>query len=250
MNFLITAGNTQTPIDRVRCITNTFAGRTGAPIARTAWGRGHTVTFVTSNPDALLEFGLNPRSPGERFSVLSYQTFDELTSILHNQLRVAAFDVVCHSATVSDFLAAGTFTPNAGTFFNARTGEWESGTGAPTLTEQPAGKIRSAEPELWVRLVRAPKLVDRIRHPWGFTGILVKFELEVDLTEQELVDAAETSRTQSGADVIVANTLDGAAHWAYLGPVAGRYERATRREIPDRLVLALEDLYLKRTRDG
>ncbi|MBP3960344.1 bifunctional phosphopantothenoylcysteine decarboxylase/phosphopantothenate synthase [Gemmata sp. G18] len=250
MNFLITAGNTQTPIDRVRCITNTFAGRAGAPIARTAWGRGHTVTLVTSNPDALLEYNLNPRAPGERFSVLSYQTFDELTSILQNQLRVSAFDVVCHSAAVSDFLTAGTFTPDSGTFFNARTGEWEARAGAPTLTEQKTGKIRSAEPELWVRLVRAPKLIDRIRHPWGFAGVLVKFELEVGVSEQELVDAAEASRTQSGAEIIVANTLDGAAHWAYIGPIGTRYERVTRRELPDRLVLALEDLYQKRTRDG
>lgn len=115
---------------------------------------------------------------------------------------------------------------------------------------QEAGKIKSAEPELWVRLVRAPKLVDRFRQPWGFTGVLVKFKLEVGLSEQELVDAAETSRVQSAAEIIVANTLDGAAHWAYIGPVGDKYERVTRRELPDRLVLALEDLYQKRAQNG
>ena len=30
MKILVTAGNTQTPIDQVRCITNVFSGRTGA----------------------------------------------------------------------------------------------------------------------------------------------------------------------------------------------------------------------------
>lgn len=249
MNFLVTAGNTQTPIDRVRCITNTFTGRTGAAIARTAWGRGHTVTLATSRPDALLEHGLNPREPGERFTVLPYQTFDELASILQNQLR-DGFDVVCHTAAVSDFLTAGAYTPDVGTSFNARTGHWDARPGPATFTEQKAGKIKSSEPELWVRLVRAPKLVDRIRQPWGFTGVLVKFKLEVGLSEQDLVDVAEESRQQSGAEIIVANTLDGAAHWAYVGPVDGRYERVPRRDLPDRLVLALEDLYQKRAANG
>ena len=62
--------------------------------------------------------------------MLPYQTFDELTSILQNQLRVGAFDVVCHAAAVSDFLSGGTFVPDPGTFFNARTGQWEARNGA------------------------------------------------------------------------------------------------------------------------
>jgi phosphopantothenate-cysteine ligase/phosphopantothenoylcysteine decarboxylase/phosphopantothenate--cysteine ligase len=33
MNILVTAGNTQTPIDKVRCLTNIFSGETGARIA-------------------------------------------------------------------------------------------------------------------------------------------------------------------------------------------------------------------------
>jgi phosphopantothenate---cysteine ligase (CTP) len=250
MNLLITAGNTQSPIDRVRCITNTFSGRTGAAIARTAWGRGHTVTLVTSRPDALLEYGMNYRDPGERFAVVRYHTFDELASILQTQLRATPFDAVCHAAAVSDFLSAGAFIPDPGTFFNARIGSWEGRQGAPSLTEIKTGKIKSSEPELWVRLVRAPKLVDRFRNPWGFTGILVKFKLEVGIGEHELVEIAETSRQQSSADLMVANTLDGSAYWAYLGPLAERYERVPRRELPDRLVLAIEHLYQERAADG
>ena len=250
MNLLITAGNTQTPIDRVRCITNTFSGRTGASIARTAWGRGHTVTLVTSRPDALLEYGVNYRDPGERFTVIRYHTFDELATILQAQLRGTPFDAVCHAAAVSDFLSAGAFAPDPGTFFNARTGEWEGRSGPPALTEMTAAKIKSSEPELWVRLVRAPKLIDRFRQPWGFAGILVKFKLEVGIGENELVQIGDASRAQSAADLMVANTLDGAAHWAYLGPLDDRYERVPRRELPDRLVLAIEHLYQERAGHG
>src|SRR5436309_6764344 len=229
MNLLITAGNTQTPIDRVRCVTNIFSGRTGAAVARTAWGRGHTVTLLTSHPDALLEYGVNHRNPGERFTVLAYRTFDELTTQLQTQLKTTSFDALCHSAAVSDFLPAGAFAPNSGTFFNARNGHWEGRAGDPTLTELRAGKIKSTEPEVWVRLVRAPKLIDRVRQPWGFAGILVKFKLEVGLGEGELLQVAEASRKQSAADLMVANTLDGARHWAYLGPRPdGMYDRVPR----------------------
>jgi phosphopantothenoylcysteine synthetase/decarboxylase len=250
MNFFITAGNTQSMIDQVRCITNIFSGRTGAAIARTAWGRGHRVTLATSHPGGLAEFGINFRTPPERFAVVPYRTFDDLATIMQTELRSGSYDVVCHSAAVSDYLPAGTFTPNPGTFFNARTGEWESQAGRPTLTEQKAAKIKSSEPELWLRLVRAPKLVDRIRQPWGFTGILVKFKLEVGISESQLLVVADASRVQSDADFIVANTLDGAADWAYLGPLAGHYERIPRRELPDRLIATIEDRYQERVRHG
>ena len=149
MNFFVTAGNTQSMIDRVRCVTNIFSGRTGASVARTAWGRGHTVTLATSHPEGLTEFGINPHDPGERFTVLPYHTFDDLASLMQNQFRTSAFDVVCHSAAVSDYLPAGTYTPDPGTYFNARTNQWEARHGPPTLAVQGGGKIKSTEPELW-----------------------------------------------------------------------------------------------------
>lgn len=250
MNLLITAGNTQSPIDRVRCVTNIFSGRTGAAVARTAWGRGHTVTLVTSRPDALLEYGMNYRDPGERFTVVPFHTYDELATVLNAQLRATPFDAACHSAAVSDYLTAGTFAPAPGTFFNARTGRWEAQAGEPSLNEHKTGKIKSSEPELWVRLARAPRLIDRFRKPWGFAGILVKFKLEVGIGENELLELAEASRQHSAADLMVANTLDGAAHWAYLGPQNDRYERVPRRELPDRIVLAVEYLYQERAGHG
>ena len=131
-----------------------------------------------------------------------------------------------------------------------RTGRWEARSGPASLTELKAGKIKSTVPELWVRLVRAPKLIDRFRKPWGFAGVLVKFKLEVGIGEDELLRVAEASRQQSDADLVVANTLDGAAYWAYVGPREDRYERVPRRELPDRLVLTIEDLYQERTANG
>ena len=62
MNVLVTAGNTQTPIDRVRCITNVFTGRTGAQVALEAHRRGHAVTLLTSHPEVVRDLapGFHP----------------------------------------------------------------------------------------------------------------------------------------------------------------------------------------------
>jgi phosphopantothenate-cysteine ligase len=42
---------------------------------------------------------------------------------------------------------------------------------------------------------------------------------------------------------MVANTLEAASYWAFVGPLGGRYERVARKELPDRLLLAVEDLH-------
>jgi phosphopantothenate---cysteine ligase (CTP) len=250
MNFLITTGSTQSAIDRVRCVTTIFTGRTGTSIARTAWGRGHTITLATSRPDALLEYGINPRDPGERFTVVLFRSYDELAVLLHTQLKTGGFHVVCHAAAGGDFLPAGSFAPNPGTFFNARIGQWEARNGLATLSEQKAGTIIGAESELWLRLVRGPKLIDRIRQPWGFSGVLVKFQMESGVGDSELIELAEASRSASGADLMVTTTLEAASHTEFLGPFRDRYDRVPRRELPDRLILAVESLYQERIGHG
>src|SRR5436189_200518 len=80
-------------------------------------------------------------------------------------------------------------------------GAWESDAGPPSLGDRSAGKVKSDQPELWLRLVKAPKLVDRVRADWGFRGVLVKFKLEVGVGEDELLRIAERSRVHSGADL-------------------------------------------------
>jgi phosphopantothenoylcysteine synthetase/decarboxylase len=110
-----------------------------------------------------------------------------------------------------------------------------------------AGKIKSDEPELWLRLVRTPKLIDLIRPEWSFHGVLVKFKLEVGISEERLLAIAEASRQYSAADLMVANTLEGASSWAYLGPLTGGYERLVRRNLEARLLDAVEKLHQERS---
>jgi phosphopantothenoylcysteine synthetase/decarboxylase len=248
MNILVTAGNTLVPIDRVRCITNVFTGRTGSAIALHAHERGHAVTLLTSHPDAVEE--LRPGTPfaADRWRMLSYRTFDDLHRLMEETVRQGGLDVVIHSAAVSDYRAAGIYAPAAATRFDAGAGTWASEAAtAPALVDRGAGKVKSNEPELWLRLVQTPKLVDCIRRDWGFRDVLVKFKLEVGVSEEQLLEVAERSRRQSDADLMAANTLEGASAWAYLGPIDGAYQRVSRRELAARLIQAVEQKHRERT---
>lgn len=227
MRILVTAGNTQVQIDKVRSITNIFTGRTGGRIAVEAHRAGHSVTLLTSHPEVLNEIGSRPGD--QNWNLESYRTFDELESLLDRHVRAGGFDVIIHVAAVSDYRSVGVY-------------RWTKGEAEPTLLDRSIGKIKSDEPELWLRLVRTPKLVDRMRQDWGFTGVLVKFKLEVGLDDEALLAIAEKSRQSSDANLMVANTLEGAEAWAYLGPLNGRYERINRAELPQKLLAAISQV--------
>jgi phosphopantothenoylcysteine synthetase/decarboxylase len=241
MNCLITAGNTMTLIDKVRCITNIFSGRTGTRIALAAVSRGHAVTLLTSHPEVIRE--LTGEAP-KGLTVWTYRTFADLGDLLESHLTGGRFDAFVQCAAVSDYECVGTYAPAEGTHFDAATARWQAA--APAMASRAAGKVKSDEPELWLRLVQTPKLIDMVRTPWNFRGVLVKFKLEVGLSEEELRELAEQSRRRSHADLMVANTLEGMDAWALLGPENGGYERVARTELPVRLLEAVERRYARR----
>ncbi|HET6573809.1 MAG TPA: phosphopantothenoylcysteine decarboxylase [Fimbriiglobus sp.] len=223
MNVLVTAGNTQTPIDRVRCVTNIFTGRTGARVAVEAHRRGHAVTFLTSHPEVID----GPAPDPARWRVTQYRTYDDLDRLMGELIPSGGFDAVIHAAAVSDYAVAGVY----------------AGPAPGAAPVDAAGKIKSHHDELWLRLVPTAKLVDKVRGEWGFRGVLVKFKLEVGVTESELLAVAERSRLQSAADAMVANAFETRHQWAYLGVRGGPYERLTRSELAPRLLAAVEELH-------
>ncbi len=246
MNLLVTAGNTLAPIDRVRGLTNVFTGRTGAAVALHAHDRGHRIVLLTSRPEAVAGLRTGAAEPAERWTQLRYSTFDDLHNLLKQQIRDGGFDAVVHSAAISDYLPAGVYAPAEGTRFFPDDRVWTGpAEEPPRLDDRAAAKVKSDEPELWVRLVQAPKLIDRIRTDWGFPGVLVKFKLEVGLDEKKLLELAESSRVFSGANLMVANTLEGAASHAFLGPLADGYQYVRRADLPARLLDAVEVLHRK-----
>jgi len=244
MRVLVTGGNTVVPIDKVRCISNMFRGRTGANIALEACRRGHHVHFLASDPN-ILKPEITSALPPECWKLERYRTFDDLHEAMQRVIEKDTVDVVIHSAAVSDYRVEGIFAPDRDTHFCLESLTWEGREGMPTrMVDRYAGKIKSNEPELWLRMVQNPKLIDLIRPSWHFSGILVKFKLEVGVDEQELLEIAERSREHSAADLVVANTLLGLT---FIGPVNGRYERMkSRRELASKLLDAVESLAAER----
>lgn len=234
MRILVTAGNTLAMVDRVRAITNIFTGRTGTSIALEAYRRGHSVILLTSHPDVIQELqGDLSLDPG-RWKHWRFNTFEQLQYLMFKVVFDGAPQVIVHAAAVSDYLAAGVYAPAATTHFdNDMT--WRDERDQPMLLDRNAGKVKSDEPELWIRLKRAPKLIDQLRGDLGFKGTLVKFKLEVGVDEATLLDIAEKSRQASQADWMVANTLEGAGDWALVGNERG-YRKVSRAELPATLL--------------
>jgi phosphopantothenoylcysteine decarboxylase/phosphopantothenate--cysteine ligase len=98
---LVTSGGTREPIDGVRAITNTSTGRTGAAIAQRLTAVGYAVTLVRA-ADAV---GAEPKMAAIR--ELTFVTFKDLHELLRTELGVNDYDVIVHSAAVSDFSVDG-----------------------------------------------------------------------------------------------------------------------------------------------
>jgi phosphopantothenate---cysteine ligase (CTP) len=244
VNILVTAGNTVVLLDKVRCLTNIFTGRTGAQIALEAHRRGHQVMLLTSHPNVVADLNAGKAVLDERWEIRRYRTFDDLQTLLAEHIGRQWPAAVIHSAAVSDYRAAGVYAPDPHTRFSEAKLHWQADTPAePGLIDMAADKIKSDAPELWLRLVRTPKLIDLVRSPWGFRGVLVKFKLEVGVSEEHLLRVAEQSRQKSRADLMVANTLEGSGSWAYLGPRDGDYQRIERPLLASRLLDAVERLH-------
>ena len=245
MKVLVTAGGTLVPIDQVRSITNSFTGRTGAAIALAANARGHDVVLLTSHPEAAVDLRPAGAERPDLWKVIPYRTFDDLHQLLADHVGSGRFEALIHGAAISDYRVAGIYAPAPECFFDDQTGSWV-GNNVPSLVDRSAAKVNSDEPELWLRLVSTSKLVDLVRTEWRFTGVLVKFKLEAGMSESEMLSIAERSRVHSNADLIVANTIEGVADWAVLGPEDGRYQRIERAHLASRLLDAVESLHRER----
>ena len=218
--MLVTAGSTAVKVDRVRILTNIFKGRTGETIALAAAEAGWDVTLLTSRDftDAL----------AGKVSRIPYRTFNELADLMEEEVRDGAYDAVIHSAAVSDYRPDGVYTADT-----------ESRLVSLELKGSSAGKIPSTHEELFIRMVPTFKIVDRIRQPWGFGGKLVKFKLQVGMSDDELVAIAKRSLKQSHADVIVANCLEWSSRWAYVIDKDETLVKVSRENLPYALLRRL-----------
>jgi phosphopantothenate---cysteine ligase (CTP) len=233
--FLVTAGNTREKIDEVRDWGNIFTGQTGLDIAL-ALAESGDVLLLTSNIAHAARFDGHVGKAGT-IEVQTFQHHAQLLALLETTMHGPTFDAVLMTAAVADYAPAGAFSvvsiePIPGT--NQQ--RW-------IVQDASAPKIKSTHDQIAFLGKPTLKLIDQFRGPWGFRGTLVKFKLEVGISEERLLEIARASRAASGADLIVANTLEmvrGAEPAAYiLGDALS--ERVARTDLPTRLAQYLRD---------
>lgn len=230
MRFLVTAGNTREKIDAVRDWGNIFTGNTGLRIAR-ALAEVGGVDLLTSNRTHLVELAAaaGGASPS-RITGSAFTSHAELRAALAALMARQPYDAVFMTAAVADYRPARTYEV-------VRRTRGEGGIETWTVRDAQAPKVKSTHNHIAVLGERTEKIVDLFRGEWGYRGLLVKFKLEVGVARDELVRIGQSSRRASGADYLVANTLD-----MLDGPGAGAFllcdggqEWVPREELPTRL---------------
>ncbi|MDD5070884.1 MAG: phosphopantothenoylcysteine decarboxylase [Candidatus Omnitrophica bacterium] len=174
MKILVTAGATWVKIDDVRVITNIFTGRTGLALAEHFKKRKHKVTLLI-NPARI------SRQELKGFTVVPYFYYDEFKREVESQLKNKQFDLIVHTAAVSDY----------------------------KLKKSYSGKISSGKKKFSLDFRPTEKIVKIIRK-LARTSILVQFKLEP--TAKGLIDKAYLSLKQNNADYVVANALSDLSH--------------------------------------
>jgi phosphopantothenoylcysteine synthetase/decarboxylase len=194
--FLVTAGNTREPIDRVRDWGNVFTGNTGYSIARALAPLGE-VHLLTSNRAHLDELTReNSAVHGSYFT--SHANLKELLTAVMTRFR---YDGIFMTAAVADYTPAGAFEVTERTRAADGTEVWR-------VRDIGAGKVKGNYDAVAFLGKPTQKLVDLFRREWNHAGLLVKFKLEVGVSKDDLVRIGQASRAASRADYLVANTLD------------------------------------------
>jgi phosphopantothenoylcysteine synthetase/decarboxylase len=186
---LITGGHTEIPIDKVRSITNIFKGKTACDI---------TNYFIKDCDVTLIGNPAMKALTSQKCKFIPYTTYDDLYSEMYKNISLNKYDVIIHSAAVSDYYVSGVLTSPGGEKLDS------------------SAKISSSYDKLYLELSQTRKIVDDIRPMWGFKGYLVKFKLQVGISDSELLKIARASRVASKADMIVANCLETAMQKAFI----------------------------------
>lgn len=105
--ILITAGPTWEALDDVRLISNIATGQTGMFIAQEAKRQGAHVTLLLG-PTEIPFFDRAPLESlrlltGRAIKIRRFRYFNELREILRELLKATRYDIIIHSAAVSDF---------------------------------------------------------------------------------------------------------------------------------------------------
>ena len=202
--ILITAGPTWVPIDKVRVISNIATGSTGILLAEHLSKLGAKVTLILgpfpnvaflrrassgSRREAkkVTTFGASSCCINRKVKIINFRFFDELKEKIQKELGAKHYDIVIHSAAVSDY--------------------------RPTQAYK--GKITSGKKLFSINLRPTPKLFAEIRRKSADSKLVI-FKLEFGVKENLLKTKALKLLKDARADLVVANTFCGNSYKALI----------------------------------
>lgn len=168
--ILITAGPTWVAIDAVRVISNIATGETGILLAKKAKQLGAKVTLII-NP------AKNCCLPGN-IKTKTFTFFDDLRALIRKELGTNKYDIIIHSAAVSDFKPA----------------------------VKPKKKI-SSDRFYNLKLLPLPKIIKDMRS-LNPKARLVMFKLESGISSRSLIKEAGLAKKDLKAEFCVANKIN------------------------------------------
>lgn len=177
--ILITAGPTWVAIDSVRVISNTATSNTGIMLAKGLAEHGAKIKLLLGPAGDYPSRG--------KCGVARFFFFDELDKLITKELSSRDYDIVIHSAAVSDY----------------------------AVDKPSKKKIGSGKTQLQIKLKPLPKIIDKIRKlaPKVF---LVGFKLEPDASVSGLIREGKKLMARSKLDLVVANIATREKYSAYI----------------------------------
>jgi len=199
VKILVTAGPTWIKIDEVRILTSIFTGKTGLYLAREFAKKGHSVTLF-----------INPHCLGQKIKgihVINFKYFEDFKRKVTKELKDKRYDVIIHSAAVSDYKLKKVFS----------------------------AKIPSGKKSLALELIPTQKLVKTIRRLVK-GSVLIQFKLEIK--RKGLLEKAYRSLKENKSDFVVANALEDLRH-TYKAFLIDKHKKAISLESKKELFLSL-----------
>ncbi len=203
--ILVTAGPTIEKLDKVRILTNKSSGKMGICIARAAAARGAEVTLVYGP-------GSEPEPAG--VETVRVETTGEMLEAVEKELSETDYDLFACAAAPQDF-----------------------------KPEEPIEKKVRRTQKFCPELEPTPGILDKASEMTSET-FLVGFKAEVDVTDEQLQEAAEDKLEKHDLDLVVANDLKRAGSGfrtetnevIILSPSTHTKIKATKNEIADKIL--------------
>jgi phosphopantothenoylcysteine decarboxylase/phosphopantothenate--cysteine ligase len=150
----------------------------------------------------------------KKIRVINFRFFDELKDALIRELNSKKYDTVIHSAAVSDYKPA-----------------------------KACSKKFSSRKKIWrLNLVPTEKIINRIKKI-DRSLFLVGFKFEPATTKIKLLKEAKGLIEHSGADLVVANTVDNGRYAAYLVGAGKIYGQASSKTtLADKLIKTIRGI--------